>query len=625
MEALANGANWNSLSRRPAPHRSALTRPARAPGPFDRGCDRRGRGALEIFLLGQALGETIDRMLLADDHCVAGASIAKPTENLAQRLGERRDARELAWQRVYLTIRTFPLVIQLYNVYISQYKNYVYFNQTVRKLGLRDSRITGAILESGMAHISGFERDQLLLLPEAVDDYVGPDNPVRFIDAFVDGLDLVEAGFGRVQPKATGRPGYAPGDLLKLYVYGYLNRVRSSRRLEAECHRNIEVIWLLRTLKPDFKTIADFRADNRAAFKSVFRQFTLLCKRLDLFGRELLAVDGTRIKAVNNKDRNFTRNSLAKFIKAADERLADYLQRLDEGDAAEKATSGARVKNLAEKIEGLRKKRGQYDAMLKQLERTGEDQISLTDPDSRAMAAHTRVAVGYNIQVAVDAKHKLIVEQEVTNQVVDMGLLQATAEPAREILEVEKIDVVADKGYFKTEDIAACEKAGLTPYVPRPQRGSSVSNGFFRKDEFSYDPERDAYACPGGHELRPLRHGKLREMTKVDYGNPAACRDCPLRPRCTDAGYRVVSRLEHEDALDRMAARLKARPEVLDRRRETVEHPFGSIKQWMNQGAFLMRGLEKVRAEFNLTALVYNLRRALNILGMDKMMAAVAA
>ena len=300
-----------------------------------------------------------------------------------------------------------------------------------------------------MAHISGLERDQLLLLPEAVDDYVGSDNPVRFIDAFVEGLDLVEAGFARVQAEATGRPGYAPGDLLKLYIYGYLNRVRSSRRLEAECHRNIEVMWLLRTLKPDFKTIADFRADNRAAFKSVFRQFTLLCKRLDLFGRELLAVDGTRIKAVNNKDRNFTRNSLETFIKAADERLADYLQRLDEGDAAEQGTSGA----LAEKIAALSKKRGRYGAMLKQLERTGEDQISLTDPDSPAMAAHTRVAVGYNVQVAVDAKHKLIVEQEVTNQVVDMGLLQATAEPAREILEVEKIDVVADKGYFRTEDI----------------------------------------------------------------------------------------------------------------------------------------------------------------------------
>src|SRR5271157_3227782 len=215
-----------------------------------------------------------------------------------------------------------------------------------------------------MAHISGFERDQLLLLPEAVDDYVGSDNPVRFIDAFVDGLDLVEAGFGRVQPKATGRPGYAPGDLLKLYIYGYLNRVRSSRRLEAECHRNIEVIWLLRTLKPDFKTIADFRRDNRAAFRAVFRQFVLLCRRLDLFGRELLAVDGTRIKAVNNKDRNFTRGSLQKFIAQADERLEEYLKRLDAGDTDEHGTVGSRVKNLAEKIEALKTRRGEYAAHL---------------------------------------------------------------------------------------------------------------------------------------------------------------------------------------------------------------------------------------------------------------------
>ena len=247
-----------------------------------------------------------------------------------------------------------------------------------------------------MTHIFGFERSQLLLLPEAIDDYVGSDNPVRFIDAFVDGLDLTKAGFIRVAPKATGRPGYAPGDLLKLYLYGYLNRVRSSRRLEAECHRNIEVIWLLRTLKPDFKTIADFRADNRAAFKSVFREFVLLCKRLDLFGRELLALDGTRIKAVNNKDRNFTRTSLEKFIKAADERLAEFLKRLDEGDVAENGTHGALTKNLAEKIEALRKKRGEYEALRGRLERSGEDQISLTDPDSRAMAAHTEVGVGYN-------------------------------------------------------------------------------------------------------------------------------------------------------------------------------------------------------------------------------------
>jgi len=472
--------------------------------------------------------------------------------------------------------------------------------------------------------VEGADRGQTTLFPECLQDWIGEDNTVRVIDVFVEELDLAGLGFGGVDREATGRPSYHPSVLLKLYIYGYLNRVRSSRRLEAECHRNIEVIWLLRTLKPDFKTIADFRADNRTAFKSVFRQFTLLCKRLDLFGRELLAVDGTRIKAVNNKDRNFTRGSLKKFIEAADERLADYLARLDDGDVAEVETSGARTKNLAEKIEALREKRGRYGAMLAELDRTGESQISLTDPDSRAMAAHTKVAVGYNVQTAVDAKNKLIVDQEVTNQVVDMGLLQATAEPARAILEVDRIDVVADKGYFRTEDIDACDKAGLTPYVPRPQRGSSASHGFFRKDEFRYDAERDAYVCPAGQVLATRYESKLRDMKKVDYANRAACAACPLRSRCTN-DFRKVSRLENEAALDRMAERLKARPEILDRRRETVEHPFGSIKQWMNQGAFLMRGLDKVRAEFSLTALVYNLRRALNILGAEKLMEAVEA
>jgi IS5 family transposase len=420
-----------------------------------------------------------------------------------------------------------------------------------------------------------------------------------------------------------GRPGYAPADLLRLYIYGYLNRVRSSRRLEAECHRKIEVIWLLRTLKPDFKTIADFRADNRSAFKAVFREFVLLCRRLDLFGRELLAVDGTRIKAVNNKDRNFTRGSLQQFIAQADERLEEYLKRLDAGDSDEHGTGGSRVKNLAEKIEALKTRRGEYAAHLAALQRSGEDQISLTDPDSRAMAAHTRVAVGYNAQIAVDAKHKLIAEQQVTNKVLDMGLLQQTAEPAREILGIGKIDVVADAGYFRTEDIDACEKAGLTPHVPRPQRGHAVSEGFFRKDEFWYDPEQDAYVCPDKQVLTPIRRGKLRGLTKIDYGNRRACRECTLRARCTNAEYRAVSRLENEDVLDRMAERLTARPELIDVRRETVEHPFGTIKQWMNMGAFLTRGLEKVRGEFSLTALVYNLRRALNIVGMDVLMAAV--
>ena len=288
-------------------------------------------------------------------------------------------------------------------------------------------------------------------------------------------------------------------------------------------------------MKPDFKTIADFRSDNRAAFKKVFREFVILCRRLDLFGRELLAIDGTRIKAVNNKDRNFTTGSLQKFIEAADKKLEDYLKRLDAGDAEEHTTGGSRVKNLAEKIAALKKKRGEYAAHLSALEESGESQVSLTDPDSRAMAAHTKV--GYNAQVAVDAKNKMIVDQDVTNQVVDMGLLTQTAEPARAILEVETIDVVADRGYFKIEDIAACEKAGMTPYVPKPQRGSSVSNGFFRKDEFRYDAGRDAYICPAGQTLKPFRHGRLRDLKKIDYGNPkpAATARCAHDARTASA------------------------------------------------------------------------------------------
>jgi transposase len=486
-----------------------------------------------------------------------------------------------------------------------------------------DSGGSAEAVESGMTHILGHDRSQLLLLPEAVDDYVGADNPVRFIEAFVDKLDLAVLGFVGTVPKATGRPGYAPADLLKLYIYGYLNRVRSSRRLEAETHRNIEVIWLLRHLKPDFKTIADFRRDNHAAFRAVFREFVVLCRQLDLFGRELLAVDGTRIKAVNNKNRNFTRASLRQYIEGADKRLADYLRRLDEGDAKEGGTGGgSRVHNLAEKIAAIGGKRDRLHKLLTELEETGESQISLTDPDSRAMAGHTRVAVGDNVQIAVDAKHKLIVEQEVTNQVVDMGLLKQTAEPAREILGAEQIDVAADRGYYKIEDIEACEKAGSIPYVPKPQRGPAVRNGIFRKDEFRYDPDQDVYVCPAGEVLSPHHVGKSRDLKKIDYSNPAACPACPLRERCT-TNVRRVSRLENEAVLDRMAERLKARPELLDRRRETVEHPFGSIKQWMNQGAFLMRGLANVRGEFSLTALAYNLRRALNILGVGALTAAV--
>ena len=479
-----------------------------------------------------------------------------------------------------------------------------------------------------MAHIPGTDRSQLLLLPEVVDDYVGPDNPVRFVEAYVGQLDLKAAGFARVSAKATGRPGYDPADLLKLYIYGYLNRVRSSRRLETETHRNIEVIWLLRHLKPDFKTIADFRRDNRTAFRQEFREFVVLCRQLNLFGRELLAVDGTRIKAVNNKKRNFTHASLASFIQDADAKLSAYMTRLDESDAEEERVAGGRPGRgdgkLAEKIAAIRAKRDRHKEMLAELERTGADQISLTDPDARAMAAMTKVGIGYNIQLAVDVKHKLIAEQEVSNQVLDLGLLAPTVAAAMETLDVKVIDAVADRGYFKIEDIEACEAAGITAYVPKPIRGSAVRGGFFSKEMFCYKADRDVFVCPAGAVLSPRYFGKSRDNVKIDYVNRDACRTCALKPRCTKS-FRRVSRLENEAVLDRVAARLAARPEVLDQRRESVEHPFGTIKQWMGQGAFLMRRLENVRGEFSLTALAYNVRRAITLVGVRDLIAATKA
>ena len=475
-----------------------------------------------------------------------------------------------------------------------------------------------------MTHITGEERSQLLLLPEAVEDYVGPDNPVRFIDAFVDGLDLEGAGFRRVHPKGTGRPGYDPSDLLKLYIYGYLNRIRSSRRLEVETHRNLEVIWLMRRLQPDFKTIADFRRDNRKAFRQVFRDFVSLCRELDLYGRELLAVDGTRIKAVNSRNRNFTRAGLDYRLKKTDERLERYLKEMDEADAQD--SGGAKsATDLAEKIESLRKRRVSLQAHKKALQQSGDTQLSLTDPDARAMEPGTRVAVGYNAQIAVDTKHNLIAEQQIHNKVSDLGLLTETASVARGNLKAECIAVVADKGYFKIEDIEACVAAGITPYVPKPKRSPARSAGRFPKSAFHYDKETDTYICPDGQRLSPTYATKVRNTPLTCYANYQACRECGIRERCTKSYYRGIVRYVNEAVLERMAERLAKRPEILNRRGESVEHPFGSIKQWMGQGAFLMRRLENVRGEFSLTALAYNMRRAINLVGVPTLVEAAGA
>ena len=478
-----------------------------------------------------------------------------------------------------------------------------------------------------MRHIQGGDRAQSLLLPASVEDYVGEDNPVRAIEAFVDGFDLAKAGFVRATAKDTGRPGYHPGDLLKLYLYGYLNRVRSSRRLEAECHRNLEVIWLLRGLRPDFKTIADFRRENAPAFKVAFRRFVYLCRQLDLFGRELLAIDGTRLKAGNSQERNFTREKLKTMLRHADERLAGYLADLAKADGQEgNLTQGnPPTRNLAEKIATLQKRRGEYVAIAARLERTGETQVSLTDPDSRAMATYPKVGVGYNAQVAVDAKHKLIVEQEVTNLGSDLGQLAPTAIPAKEALGVETIQATADRGYYQGEDIAACAAAGITAFVPKPLgRGAAASKGLFAKEACGYDSQADTHRCPNGETLLPRTHWVKDGHRVVVCYDGAACRRCPIKAQCTSANrWRQIARWEGEAVLDAMAARLAANPQMTRQRRNTVEHPFGTIKHAMNQGHFLMKGLRQVRAEFSLSALAYNLLRVINLVGVKALVEAL--
>ncbi len=357
----------------------------------------------------------------------------------------------------------------------------------------------------------------------------------------------------------------------------------------------------------------------------MFRAFVLLCRNLDLFGRELLAVDGTRLKAVNSRARNFSRERLATYLASTDARLERYLAELDEIDRGEDGAGTGRGDTLATKIARLREQRQVSAALLGQLEDSGEGQISLTDPDARLMVVHSKVTVGYNAQVAVDAKHSLIVEQQVTNVCNDMGLLARTAGAAMEALGVEQIDAVADMGYHSGDDIVACEADGITPYIPRPHRGTAVGNGLFPKERFRYDPVADVYHCPGGQVLDTRYASVTRGHLSVQYSSPAACAGCQIKARCTTGRWRRINRGEHEAVIERMAARLAKRPGILLIRKSTVEHPFGSIKQWMNQGAFLMRGLEKVRAEFSLTALAYNLRRAITLIGVPRLIRAVQA
>ena len=473
-----------------------------------------------------------------------------------------------------------------------------------------------------MDHIRGISRDQLTLFPEALDDYISQENPVRFIDAYVDSLDLRRLGFRHAALQERGRPPYHPADLLKLYLYGYLNRVRSSRMLERETHRNVEVMWLIRRLAPDFKTIADFRKNNRTAIRNVSREFTLFCRQLDLFSGEMVAIDGSKFKAVNRRDRNFTKKQLKHLIEKLDEDIDRYLDEMDQADAEEPQEKSLSAEELQEKIEEMKRRRAEAQKMQKQLDESGESQISLTDPDSRMMpvSGGRRTDVGYNVQMSVDSKHKLIVDHEVTNAVTDRDLLSDMAKRAKDLLSVEELDVLADMGYYHGKEVKACIQAGITPYIPKPRTSANRKRGLFSKEDFRYDPQHDCYCCPAGEKLT-FRFQTTEKGRDIKYYASSACSRCPSKAQCTrNKGGRRITCWVDEDLLDEMERRVRGDPEKMRLRKRLAEHPFGTIKHHWDQGHFLTRKLPNVRAEI-VTA--YNIMRAIKVLGVQRMIEAL--
>jgi transposase len=475
--------------------------------------------------------------------------------------------------------------------------------------------------------VEGEDRTQGVLLPEFLDDYVAEDNPVRVIDVFVDELDLHALGFAGVVPEATGRPAYHPATMLKVYLYGYLNRVQSSRRLERETRRNIELMWLTGRLMPDFKTIADFRRDNGAAIRSACAQFVVLCRQFNLFTRAVVALDGSRFKAVNNRDKNFTVAKVAKRIEQVEASIARYLTALDRADRRDDDVAEARTVRLTEKIEGLRRQMQSLKAMVEQVEASPDKQVSLTDPDARSMATSGKGTgtVGYNVQMAVDAEHHLIVAHEVTNIGSDRSQLTSMGDKAQEATGCDELTVLADRGYFNGDQVLACEGTGILPIIPKTQTSNNPNRGLFSGADFIYDVEHDHYTCPAGQHLTK---GKVRSDRRDDidhYRNLSACEACVLNSRCTTDKHKRVKRWVHEGVLDKMQARLDRLPEAMTIRRQTVEHPFGTLKAWMGSTHFLTKTLDKVRTEMSLQVLAYNMKRMISIFGVKRLMQAVAA
>ena len=475
--------------------------------------------------------------------------------------------------------------------------------------------------------IEGSGRAQATLFPECLEDWICEDNPVRAIDVFVEELALADLGFGGVDAEATGRPCYHPSILLKLYIYGYLNRVQSSRRLEREAGRNVEVMWLTGRLVPDHKTIADFRKDNGAAIRKVCARFVGLCREMGLLTTASVAIDGSKFKAVNTRDKNFTRAKMERRLAQIEESVARYLSQLDTADRQEPSEAlAAKTAHLKEKLEKLASELQRLKAIEKAMLATPDQQISLTDPDSRSMATSGRGSgvVGYNVQVAVDTEHHLIVTHEVTNTGSDRSQLANMALQAKEVLHADHLDVVADRGYFNSPEILACEQADITVTLPKPMTSGAKSEGRFGKQDFVYLPTEDAYRCPAGEKLT-YRYTNEEDGKALRRYWTTACSSCPLKSQCTTGPERRISRWEHEHVLEAVQQRLDKNPQAMRQRRETAEHPFATLKMRMGATHFLMKRLPKVSTEMALHVLAYNLTRVMNIIGVQPLLVVMRA
>jgi transposase len=474
--------------------------------------------------------------------------------------------------------------------------------------------------------VEGDDRKQVALLPECVDDYIGQDNPVRVIDAFVDELELAELGFNGTTPALTGRPAYHPGVLLKIYIYGYLNRIPSSRRLERECQRNVELMWLTGRLSPDFKTIADFRRDSGAAIRNVCRRFVELCRGLKLLTTDMVAIDGSKFKASNSRDRNYTASKIDKRQKQIEESVQRYLDLIETADRTSPTGFDVKTVRLYEKIAVLRQQMRELKQISKQLEKQPDKQLSMTDPDARSMATSGRGSgiVGYNVQAAVDTKHHLIVEHEVTNIGNDHGQLSKIALSAKHAMGRSKLKVVADRGYFSGPEIRACDLNDISAYVPKPLTSASRKKGLFTKADFVCVAKSDVYRCPAGERAIHRFTTVERDMNLRVYW-PSACPRCHLKEQCSPSDYRRIRRWEHENALEAMQHRLDRKPDAMTIRRSTVAHVFGTLKQWMGPAHFLTRTLKRVSTEMSLNVLAYNLKRVMKILGVPEALKAMTA